>query len=170
MRLVFLLLVLLAAPGIMAGTLTGRVVGVSDGDTVTVLDSSKVQHKIRLAGIDAPEKGQPSGNVAKQNLARLVAGKDVSVEYVKFDRYQRIVGKVTVNGVDVQLEQLRAGLSWWYKKYEREQSPQDQVTYAAVEREAQEAQRGLWRDKDPVPPWEWRRALKAPPKAVSQIN
>ena len=113
---------------------------------------------MRLAGIDAPEKGQAFGNVAKQNLARLVASKTVSVEYVKSDRYQRLVGKVTVNGVDVQLEQVRAGLAWWYRKYEREQSPQDRATYASVEQEAQQAKRGLWRDQDPMPPWEWRRA------------
>jgi endonuclease YncB( thermonuclease family) len=157
MGLPLLALTLLAAPLASAETLTGRVVGIADGDTITGLDSTNDQHKVRLAGIDAPEKRQPFGNVAKQNLARLVARKAVSVEYVKFDRYRRLVGKVTVNGVDVQLEQLRAGLAWWYKKYERDQSPQDRVTYAAVEQEAQKARRGLWQEKEPVAPWEWRR-------------
>ena len=157
MRLLLLSLALLA-PLAYAETLTGRVVGIADGDTITVLDSTNDPHKVRLAGIDAPEKGQAFGNAAKQNLASMVAGKAVSVEYVKFDRYQRLVGKVTVNGSDVQLEQLRAGLAWWYKKYERDQSPRDRATYASVEQGAQEAKRGVWRDKDPVPPWEWRRA------------
>jgi endonuclease YncB( thermonuclease family) len=105
MGLLLLALTLLAAPLASAETLTGRVVGIADGDTITVLDSTNDQRKVRLAGIDAPEKRQPFGNVAKQNLARLVARKAVSVEYVKFDRYRRLVGKVTVNGVDVQLEQ-----------------------------------------------------------------
>jgi endonuclease YncB( thermonuclease family) len=91
MRLLLLALTLLAAPLVYAEILTGRVVGIADGDTITVLDSTNDPHKVRLAGIDAPEKGQPFGNVAKQNLARLVASKAVSVEYVKFDRYQRLV-------------------------------------------------------------------------------
>ena len=167
MRLLLLALTLLTAPLAYAETLTGRVVGITDGDTITVLDSINDQHKVRLAGIDAPEKGQPFGNAAKQNLARLTASKAVSVEYVKFDRYQRIVGKVTVNGVDVQLEQLRAGLAWWYRKYERDQSAQDRATYAAVEQEAQKARRGLWQDREPVAPWEWRHSARWPRAASS---
>ena len=169
MRHLVVALLLLTAHFAVAETLVGRAVGIADGDTITVLDSSKDQHKIRLAGIDAPEKGQPFGNVAKQNLARLVAGKEVSVEYVKFDRYQRIVGKVTVNGVDVQLEQLRAGLAWWYRKYAKEQSSQDRTTYAQAEEAARIARVGLWDDPQAVPPWVYRHPGTGLTKAKSRV-
>ena len=97
MKLLLVLALLLAsALGAYADTITGRVVGVADGDTVTVLDAEKVQHKIRLAGIDAPEKSQPFGNRSKQNLSDLVFQKDVRVDWDKRDRYGRIVGKVMV--------------------------------------------------------------------------
>jgi endonuclease YncB( thermonuclease family) len=101
-----------------AETLTGRVVRITDGDTIVVLDSSKVQHKIRLTGIDAPERSQAFGTKSKQNLSDLVAGKSVVVDYSKYDRYQRILGKVLLNGEDVNLEQVEAGLAWHYKKYQ----------------------------------------------------
>ena len=112
--------------------LSPRVVGVSDGDTITVLDSYNQQHRIRLYGIDAPEKKQPFGNRAKQNLSSLAFGGS-TVEWSKLDRYGRIVGKVTVSGEDVGLRQLQAGLAWWYRQYAREQRPQDRATYAQAE-------------------------------------
>ena len=84
-------------------TIEGRVVGVADGDTITVLDNTNTQHKIRLAGIDAPEKKQPFGNVSKKSLSDLVYGKQVSVDYNKQDRYGRTVGKVMAEGVDANL-------------------------------------------------------------------
>ena len=88
----------------------------------------------------------------------MVAGKEVTVEFVKFDRYQRMVGKVLLDGVDVCLEQVRAGYAWHYKKYEREQSREDRATYAAAEDRARAERKGLWEDENPVPPWESRRA------------
>ena len=106
-----------------AETISGRVVGVADGDTLTLLDSSNQQHRIRLYGIDAPEKKQPFGSRAKQNLSSLAYGKSVTVEWSKLDRYGRIVGKAIVNGEDVGLRQLQAGLAWWYRQYAREQTP-----------------------------------------------
>jgi endonuclease YncB( thermonuclease family) len=130
------------------------VVGIAAGDTITVLDSTNGQHKVRLAGIDAPEKAQPFGSRSKANLSGLVYGKTVTVEYVKFDRYQRMVGKVLVDGRDACLGQIKAGLAWWYRKYAREQSTEDQRDYEAAEGEAQAAGRGLWADSNPVPPWE----------------
>ncbi len=102
-----------------AATITGRVVGVSDGDTITVLDADRTQHKIRLAGIDAPESKQAFGSRSKQNLSDLVFGKDVAVEWDKRDRYQRTLGVVLVDGHDVNLEQVRAGMAWWYRQYAR---------------------------------------------------
>ncbi|MHB9100772.1 MAG: thermonuclease family protein [Sulfuricella sp.] len=135
---------------------TGNVVGVADGDTITVLDADKVQHKIRLTGIDAPEKKQPFGNRSKQSLSDMVFSKIVSVETVKRDRYGRELGKVLAGGMDVNLEQVRAGLAWHYKAYERTQSAMDRQAYADTENEAKAAKRGLWVDADPMPPWEWR--------------
>ena len=145
MRLLLLSLALLA-PLAYAETLTGRVVGIADGDTITVLDASNQQHRIRLYGIDAPEKKQPFGSRAKQNLGSLAFGKDATVEWTKLDRYGRIVGKVIVDGQDVGLQQLQAGLAWWYRQYAREQSPQDRAAYSRAEDEARIARVGLWGD------------------------
>jgi endonuclease YncB( thermonuclease family) len=144
----------------LAETLSGRVVHIADGDTITVLDSGNHQHKIRLAGIDAPERKQAYGKVSGKHLADLVAGKAVSVEWSKHDKYQRIVGKVLLDSQDICLEQIKAGMAWHYKKYQGEQSPKDRVSYAAAEDEARAARRGLWKDANPVPPWEWRHNNK----------
>lgn len=143
-----------------AETITGRVVGIADGDTVTVLDAQKVQHKIRLAGIDAPEKAQPFGNRSKESLSDLAFNKTVVVETDKRDRYGRAVGKVLVNGRDVNLIQVERGMAWHYKAYEREQSPNDRMLYDAAEAGARAARRGLWRDSEPTPPWDYRKAKR----------
>ena len=157
---------LLQAGQILADTIAGRVVGVSDGDTLTVLDSAKTQHKVRLAGIDAPESKQAFGQVSKKNLSDLVFGKDVRVEWKKHDRYGRIVGKVTVQPQDCSscqhtrdagLAQLEAGLAWWYREYRREQTLEDQGYYEYAEFDAKTQRRGLWADAAPIPPWEWRK-------------
>ena len=141
---------------VQADTLMGRVVSVADGDTITVLDDTNTQHKIRLTGIDAPEKRQAFGNVSRQSLADMVAGQSVAVEWVKADRYGRKLGKVLLAGLDCNLVQVKRGLAWHYKQYQREQSPTDQQSYAAAEIEARAAKLGLWRDADPMPPWEFR--------------
>lgn len=138
-----------------AATLSGTVVRVADGDTITVLDSAKMQHKIRLQGIDAPERKQAFGTASRKHLALLVAGKTVRVEWQKRDRYQRIVGKVWRGSIDAGLEQIRAGMAWHYKKYEREQSPEDRAAYAAAEAVARSQRLGLWVEKATAP-WEWR--------------
>ena len=139
-----------------AERLEGLVVAVADGDTITVLDDAKTQHRIRLSGIDAPERRQDFGNVSRQHLANAVLQRRVVVEYDKTDRYGRLVGKVLLNGQDECLAQVAAGLAWHYKKYEGEQPFEDRRAYAAAEDAARAAQRGLWRDANPVPPWEWR--------------
>lgn len=144
-----------------AVTLHGRVVGVADGDTVTVLDATHTQWKIRLMGIDAPEKKQAFGNKSKEALSALIFNKEVAVEFNKQDKYGRTVGKIIVNGVDANLEQVKAGLAWHYKQYEREQSVEDRTKYAQAEEQAREAKRGLWVDQDPTPPWDWRHQQKA---------
>ena len=145
---------------VQADTLLGKVINVADGDTITVLDDTHTQHKIRLTGIDAPEKRQAFGNVSKQSLVEQVAGQSVAVEWVKVDKYGRKVGKVLLAGLDCNLVQIKRGLAWHYKQYQREQSPTDQQSYAAAEIEARQVQAGLWRDADPVPPWEFRHKGK----------
>ncbi len=136
--------------------ITGNVVGVADGDTITVLDADKLQHKIRLTGIDAPEKKQPFGNRSKQNLSDMVFNKTVTVETIKRDRYGRELGKVLAGGKDINLEQVRTGMAWHYKAYERTQSGTDRQAYADAENEAKAAKRGLWADSEPTPPWDFR--------------
>jgi hypothetical protein len=94
-------------------------VAVHDGDTVTVLDGERVQHRVRIAGIDAPEKGQPFGEAAKEGLSRLVQGKQVEARCRKHDRYGREVCALFVGTQDIGLEQVRSGLAWWYREYAR---------------------------------------------------
>ena len=147
-----------------AATLEGRVVGVSDGDTVTVLTSESRQFRIRLSGIDAPEKKQAFGTHAKETLARQLFGQAVVIEWSKSDRYGRILGKIEVGGVDANLEQLRAGSAWVYTQYLRELAPADRVLYLDAQRQAQSEHRGLWRDSEPEPPWQWRHELRAHPR------
>lgn len=143
-----------------ADSLTGRVVAVTDGDTITILDTSNTQHKIRLSGIDAPEKTQPFGQVCKQSLSDLAYDRTVQVDWDKLDRYGRVIGKVLVNGQDVNLEQIRRGCAWHYKKYQNEQSPEDRMRYARQETDARGRRAGIWAEKDAVPPWEWRHRPK----------
>ena len=145
-----------------AATLEGRVVGVSDGDTVTVLTAENRQFKIRLSGIDAPEKKQPFGAHAKETLARQLFGQPVVVEWSKTDRYGRILGKVEVDGVDANLEQVREGSAWVYTQYLRELPVEDRKLYLEAERLAKAERRGLWRDEQPEPPWQWRRERRTP--------
>ena len=161
-------MLLVSSSNSMADTLTGEVVGIADGDTLTLLDATKTQHKIRLAGIDAPEKRQPFGDRSKQSLAAMVFRKQVTVDWTKHDRYGRIIGKVLVGGEDACLAQVRAGLAWHYKAYEREQSHADRDRYAQAEVEARRGRRGLWRDPSPTPPWEFRHPRRAP--LVSRVT
>ena len=129
--------------------------GVIDGDTIDVLDSSKTQHRIRFDGIDAPERGQPFSNRAKSTLSDLVFGKTVKVDTEGSDKYDRTIGRVYVDGRDVGLAMLESGVAWHYIKYDQSKK------YADGEKVARAARRGLWTDKNPIPPWEWRKMPKA---------
>ncbi len=153
-------LALLVSTAISAGILEGRVIAVTDGDTIKVLDASHVQHVIRLSGIDAPEKKMPFGQRSKQNLSDLVLDKQVAVESEKIDRYGRIVGKVHVFGLDANLAQIHAGMAWHYKHYQREQSAADRQSYSVAEDVARSSRLGLWSDVEPAPPWDWRVAQR----------
>lgn len=151
---------LLLAGALNAATLQGKVIGVADGDTVTLLDAQKNQHKIRLQGIDAPEKAQAFGNKSKQSLHEMVHGKEVFVDVQKKDKYGRSVGKILVNQTDVCLEQIKRGMAWHYKQYANEQSPEDRDVYAQAESTARAQSLGLWKDKSPTPPWAFRKQNK----------
>ena len=166
MRITLLFALLITHCLVQAGTLTGRVVRISEGDTLVVLDANNSQHKIRLTGIDAPEKGQAFSTKSKEHLSDSVAGRFVVVEYDKRDRYQRILGKVLLSGQDMNLEQVKAGLAWHYKKYQDEQTTADRVKYSDAEREARMAKRGLWHDANPMPPWDYRKGESKQKKAM----
>ncbi len=98
---------------------------------------------------------------SRKHLASIVAGQQVTVEYQKRDRYGRILGKVLVDGIDACLEQVKAGFAWHYKKYQHEQSVEDQRLYADAENDARDARLGLWRENNPNPPWEFRRLQRS---------
>ena len=158
---------LLLAGMACAETITGKVVGVMDGDTIEVLDATNTPRRIRLEGIDAPEKAQPFGARSKQHLSDQVFGKQVELQSNKTDKYGRTVGKVMVGGKDVNLEQVRSGFAWHYKEYQKEQSASDRVAYANAETSARDMKSGLWNDPKPMPPWEWRHGGKSEPTAQS---
>jgi len=163
--------VLLLLPFAAHAELIGKVVGVSDGDTITVL-RDKEQVKIRLSGIDAPEKAQAFGNVAKQRMSDMVFGKEVRVDDRKKDKYGRTIGRVWVASAECQASDcpktldagmalLTMGLAWHYKKYEMEQPEEERGQYSFAETEARGKRVGLWSDAEPVPPWRWRKHVKA---------
>ena len=147
----------LLATTLHAAEIQGTVVAVSDGDTITVLTPAKKQHKIRLLGIDAPEKEQAFGRKSKFSLSDMVYLKEVTVQTDKQDRYKRDLGKVMLGDKDINLEQIKAGMAWHYKQYQRDQTPEDRKLYADAEAAAKNRKVGLWSDKQAVPPWEFRR-------------
>ena len=140
-----------------ADTLSGRIVGISDGDTLTLLDRDNVPHKIRLAGIDAPEKAQDFGQKSTTHLSGLAYGQTATADCRKIDRYGRDICVVDVGGKDVGLEQIRAGMAWWYQDYAREQTVKERDDYSQAEFQAKIRRFGLWNSKNPIPPWEWRK-------------
>ena len=135
-------------------TLSGKVVGVADGDTFTLLLPNNTTKKIRLHGVDAPERGQAFGTVSRQRLSELVFQKGVSVVQTDTDQYGRAVGIARVEGLVVNEEMLRSGLVWHYTEYD------DNPRWAELEREARRKRVGLWSERAPVAPWEWRRAQR----------
>lgn len=159
---------LAAAPAASGAELHGSIVGISDGDTITVLAPLETV-KVRINGIDAPEKHQAFGERSKQNLYAMAYQKDAHLECHKTDRYGRRICKVWVQPsdcpacgqtLDIGLAQVIAGLAWWYREYAREQTAEDQGRYESSEREARLRKLGLWKEQHPVPPWEWRRQDK----------
>ena len=151
-----LLVVALLVHAATAAEITGRVVGIADGDTLTILDAHQRQTRIRLAEIDAPESHQPFGSRAKRALSELVFGKAVRVVVIGTDRYGRTVGRIYVGALDVSAEMVR-GAAWVFVRYSRDPS------LRALEQQAREARRGLWAlpEAERVPPWEWRADARA---------
>ena len=146
-----LILLLVLTATLQAEEIRGKVVSIADGDTITVLDSEKVQHKIRLEGIDAPEKGQAFGTKSKEKMSELVGEMDVVVTWEKRDRYGRILGDVHLGDRHINLEMVQDGLAWHYKQYSKSKE------LAEAEDEARRTKKGLWADKSPEPPWEFRK-------------
>ena len=134
-----------------------KVVDVSDGDTITVLDEQKRQHRVRLEGIDAPESAQDFGSLAKESLSDMVSGKRVMVTSSKKDKNGRMLGRVTLNGKDVGQEQINRGLAWFYRQYAVELPADVAAAYELSETRARQKKRKLWTDASPVPPWDFRR-------------
>lgn len=135
-----------------AEPLTGTVVGIADGDTLTVLSGGTAM-KVRLYGIDAPEKAQAYGTKAKQLTSRLAFRRTVTVTVHSLDRYGRRVGEVMLpDGRNLGQELVRRGVAWWYQAY----AP-DNTTLAQLEAEARAAKRGLWAGARTIPPWQWRK-------------
>jgi endonuclease YncB( thermonuclease family) len=161
MRIVFAVLLALASPlAAFSAERHGTVVGISDGDTLTLVDANKTQHRIRLDGIDAPERKQPYGQRARQSLAALAHGRMASADCPKVDRYGRAVCRVIVEGIDLGLEQIRRGYAWHYVKYAHEQRAIDRERYARAESDARLTHSGLWSFSDPVAPWDYRRVAR----------
>jgi micrococcal nuclease len=130
---------------------SSNVVGISDGDTITVLQPDKTQIKVRLAEIDCPEKKQPFGTKAKEELSNKIFGKHVKVEWTKKDRYGRVIGKVYLNDRYINKEMIKEGWAWHYTEYSRSPEMSEAQEYAKSHKS------GLWADKHPVPPWEFRK-------------
>jgi endonuclease YncB( thermonuclease family) len=175
----FIILLLLGFSASVIADINGKVVVVTDGDTIRVLDANRVQHKIRLAGIDAPERGQPFGNASRKYLASLVAGKAVRIESTKKDRYGRVLGKVWVQPRDcpscgktlnANHAQILAGMAWRYLDYVKDLSPEDRGRYESAEAEARKRKRGLWSEANAIPPWAWRRGQRNSSVNVAPAN
>ena len=154
---------------IYAETIQGKVIKVVDGDTIVILDGSGSKHRIRFAGIDAPEWNQLYGKESTENLRKLLGNRVVVIEYSKYDKYNRVVGNVLVDDIQCQdcvgkmnigLEQIRDGLAWHYKKYQFEQKEVDRKSFSDAEIDARSKNLGLWADKDSIAPWKWRKRKK----------
>lgn len=159
-----LALLLFSSPT-LAAQLECRVIGVADGDTLTCLTADRKSERIRLRGIDAPESKQDFGQRSKQNLSDLAYGKTATIQWDKRDRWKRIIGTVWVepadcpgcgHTLDVGRAQLASGMAWWFKRYASDQPREERHAYEFEHAEAKARSVGLWRDPQPIPPWDWR--------------
>lgn len=152
MKIFSIFLIVFTSLNLLSAEIRGLVVGVSDGDTITVLDDmDKGRFRIRLYGIDAPEKKQDFGQKAKQYLSSRLFRKAVVIRYKEIDRYGRIVGKVYLGHIEINLEILQNGYAWHYKNYDNSEE------YSQAELNAKRKGIGLWSMKNPIPPWTFRK-------------
>jgi endonuclease YncB( thermonuclease family) len=163
MKKTMLAITLLLPLSAMATEWTGTVVGVSDGDTLTVLNTQKRQVKVRLVEIDAPEKKQAFGEQSKQSLSEICFKKIAIIDDKGYDKYKRTLGRVHCDGVDANLEQVRRGMAWAYKQFLTDQS------IAVQEQAAKSSSTGLWSEVNPTPPWDFRHGKKSAVSKNSNI-
>jgi len=142
-------------------TIYARVVGISDGDTITVLAEGNKRMKIRLQGIDAPERSQAFGMRSRQNLAKLIFGKNVQIKSHGLDKYSRTLGVILIEDQDINEQMVKDGFAWFYRRYEKDLTSDQASRYEQAEIEAKENQRGLWVDTNPTPPWDYRKKSKS---------
>ena len=159
-KIIFLLLIVFSIiVRLHSAEIAGRVVGITDGDTVTVIeqDHGKINRfTVRLYGIDAPEKRQEFGEKAREYLSKLIFTKPVRVHFREIDRYGRIVGRVYDGGKEINVQMISAGMAWHYRQYSADKE------YSDAETKARELKAGLWSSPVPVPPWQWRKIKKNP--------
>ena len=147
----FLLFLIFINTATTQDTLTGKAVRIADGDTFTLLDNNNTQTRIRLHGIDCAEKNQDFGNVATKFLGDKLKGKTVKVKVTDIDRYGRTIRIVYVDGKDINLALLKAGLAWHHKHFDKSKE------YADAEIESKNNKLGLWKQPNAIAPWDWRR-------------
>lgn len=151
-RVVLVLIACCVAVRAEANEIHARVVGITDGDTITVLTEQRRQMRVRLAQIDAPERRQPFGDRARDMLSQLVFERRVRIVAVGTDRNRRVIGRVFVGSLDVNAEMVRRGGGWVFRRYS------DDPMLLRLESEARSARRGIWAlpEAQRLPPWEWR--------------
>jgi endonuclease YncB( thermonuclease family) len=155
---IHLFFILFLLPSIsFSQSITGKVISVADGDTITILTKQNEQIKVRLSAIDTPEGDQAYGNKAKDFTSSMVFGKQVSIEPETIDKYGRTVAMVFVDGMNLNREIVANGHGWVFKKYCTKSFCDD---WLKIEEKARNAGIGLWKDKDPTPPWEWRQSQR----------
>ena len=162
-----LIIILFSISTYTYGDFNAQVVRIVDGDTIQVIDSNGIKFKIRLLGIDTPELKQRFGYESSLSLKKIIDGKAVIIiskteknKPYTLGRYKRIIGKIILNGKDINLEMVQKGMAWHYKKYIKSQNVEDRQSYNNAEQDARLNKIGLWSDVNPVAPWEWRKLNK----------
>lgn len=150
-KISFLILITISLFILTSFTITGKIVSILDGDTIILLDSNNEQIRVRLEGIDCPEKSQPFGQMAKQATSSFIYGKEVRIITSGKDRYGRTIGFIYIDDICVNKELLRLGLAWHYKAYNNDPE------LAKLEEQARASKIGIWSQTEPIAPWDYRK-------------